>query len=74
MTHSEKVKNLIYGLCKDEHISVETLHKLIGIKSSATFNKRLEDPGKFKPIEIDRIAYVLELKQSEIDLLRGLET
>ena len=73
MTHSEQVKNLILTLCKEEHISVTTLHKLIGIKSPATFNKRLEDPGKFKPIEIDRIAYVLELKPSEIDLIRGLD-
>lgn len=71
---SEKVKNLIYGLCKAEHIPVETLHKLIGIKSMTTFKKRLEEPGRFKEIEINRIAYVLELKQSEIDLLRGLDT
>ena len=73
MTHSEKVKNLIYGLCHDEHIPVKTLHTLIGIKSPVTFQRRLDDPSKFKPIEIDRIAYVLELKQDEIDLLRGLE-
>lgn len=73
MTQSEKVKNLIFTLCKEEHIPVKTLHELIGIKCSATFQKRLDDPSKFKPIEIDRIAHVLELKQSEIDLLRGLK-
>lgn len=74
MSHSEKVKKLIYELCKAEHIPVKTLHKLCGIKSPVTFQKRLDDPSKFKSIEIDRIAYVLELKQDEIDLLRGLET
>ena len=74
MTHSEKVKNLIFTLCKEEHIPVTTLHRLIGIKSPATFNKRLDDPTRFKDIEIKRIAYVLELKESEINLLRGLET
>lgn len=72
MNRSDEVKNLIFELCKAEHIPVKTLHKLCGIKSPATFQKRLDDPSKFKPIEIDRIAYVLELKQSEIDLLRGV--
>ena len=71
MTHSEKVKNLILTLCHDEHIPVETLHRLIGIKSLSTFNKRLEDPSKFKAVEIDRIAYVLELTKEERDLLCG---
>ena len=71
MTQSDKVKNLIYTLCHDEHIPVETLHRLIGIKSLSTFNKRLEDPSKFKAVEIERIAFVLELKKEEKDLLCG---
>lgn len=70
MTHSEEVKNLILTLCKLERIPVTTLHKLIGIKSTATFNKRLES-GVFKPVEIERIAYVLELTDDERNLLCG---
>ena len=71
MTHSEEVKNLILTLCKLERIPVTTLHKLIGIKSTATFNRRLNDPSKFKPIEIERIAYVLEMTDDERNLLCG---
>lgn len=70
-THSEQVKNLIYGLCKDEHIPVETLHRLIGIKSPATFKRRLDEPSRFTKTEIDRIAIVLELKKREREILTG---
>ena len=71
MTHSEKVKNLILTLCREEHIPVETLHRLIGIKSMSTFKRRLEDPRRFTRTEIDRIAIVLELRQEEKRLLKG---